>query len=65
MDYREEIRTLREKLNENSRLYYELDAPVMSDYEYDQLYRRLEDLEAAHPEEVTPDSPHSVSATKS
>ena len=57
MDYREEIRTLREKLNENSRLYYELDAPVMSDYEYDQLYRRLEDLEAAHPEEVTPDSP--------
>ncbi|MBQ9493889.1 MAG: NAD-dependent DNA ligase LigA [Oscillibacter sp.] len=56
-DYREEIRTLREKLNENSRLYYELDAPVMSDYEYDRLYRRLEDLEAEHPEEVTPDSP--------
>ena len=57
MDYKQEIRELREKLNENSRLYYELDAPVMTDYEYDQLYRRLEDLEAAHPEEVTPDSP--------
>ena len=57
MDYKQEIRELREKLNENSRLYYELDAPVMTDYEYDQLYRRLEDLEAEHPEEVTPDSP--------
>lgn len=57
MDYKQEIRELREKLNENSRLYYELDAPVMSDYEYDRLYRRLEDLEAEHPEEVTPDSP--------
>ena len=57
MDYKEEIRELREKLNENSRLYYELDAPVMSDYEYDRLYRRLEDLEAGHPEEIAPDSP--------
>ena len=57
MDYKEEIRELREKLNENSRLYYELDAPVMTDYEYDQLYRRLEDLEAEHPEEIAPDSP--------
>ncbi|MBR4211978.1 MAG: NAD-dependent DNA ligase LigA, partial [Oscillibacter sp.] len=57
MDYREEIRELREKLNEASRLYYEQDAPTMPDYEYDQLYRRLEDLEAAYPEEVTPDSP--------
>ena len=56
-DYREEIRELREKLNEASRLYYELDAPTMPDYEYDQLYRRLEDLEAEHPEEVAPDSP--------
>ena len=57
MDYREEIRELRAKLNENSYLYYVLDASTMSDYEYDMLYRRLEDLEAAHPEEVTPDSP--------
>ena len=57
MDYKQEIRELREKLNENSRLYYELDAPVMTDYEYDQLYRRLEDLEAEHPEEIAHDSP--------
>ena len=57
MDYRGEIKELREKLNENARLYYTLDASTMSDYEYDQLYRRLQELEAAHPEEITPDSP--------
>ena len=57
MDYRAEIKELREKLNENARLYYTLDASTMSDYEYDHLYRRLQELEAAHPEEITPDSP--------
>nr|WP_325185442.1 NAD-dependent DNA ligase LigA [uncultured Oscillibacter sp.] len=57
MDYREEIRHLRDVLNENGYLYYVLDAPTMSDREYDLLNRRLEELEAAHPEEVTPDSP--------
>lgn len=57
MDYREEIKQLREKLNENGYLYYVLDAPTMSDYEYDMLNRRLEELEAEHPEEITPDSP--------
>lgn len=57
MDYREEIRQLRDTLNENARLYYTLDASTMSDYEYDHLYRRLQDLEREHPEEITPDSP--------
>lgn len=57
MDYRGEIKELREKLNENARLYYTLDASTMSDYEYDRLYRRLQELEAAHPEEIAPDSP--------
>ena len=57
MDYREEIQELRRTLTENGYLYYVLDAPTMSDYEYDHLMRRLEDLEAAHPEEITPDSP--------
>ena len=33
MDYRGEIKELREKLNENARLYYTLDASTMSDYE--------------------------------
>lgn len=57
MDYREEIQALRKTLTENGYLYYVLDAPTMSDYEYDHLMRRLEELEAAHPEEITPDSP--------
>ena len=57
MDYRQEIRELREKLNEAARLYYVLDAPTMPDYEYDRLYRRLQDLETEHPEEITVDSP--------
>ena len=57
MDYREEIKQLRDTLNENGYRYYVLDAPTMSDYEYDMLNRRLEELEAEHPEEITPDSP--------
>lgn len=57
MNYREEIEHLREVLNENSYRYYVLDQPTMSDHEYDLLNRRLEELEAAHPEEITPDSP--------
>lgn len=57
MNYREEIKYLRDTLNENGYRYYVLDAPTMSDHEYDLLNRRLEELEAAHPEEITPDSP--------
>lgn len=57
MNFRDEMRELREKLNQNAYLYYVMDAPTMSDYEYDMLNRRLVELEAAHPEEITPDSP--------
>ncbi len=57
MDYRARIKELREILDENGYRYYVLDAPTMSDWEYDRLNRELEELEAAHPEEVTPDSP--------
>ncbi len=57
MDYRERIKELRELLNEHGYLYYVLDAPTMSDREYDLLNRELEELEAQHPEEITPDSP--------
>ena len=56
-DYREEMKYLRDYLNEQGYLYYVLDAPVIPDYEYDRLNRRLEELEAQHPEEITPDSP--------
>lgn len=48
-DYREEMKYLRDFLNEQGYLYYVLDAPVIPDYEYDQLNRRLEELEAQHP----------------
>ena len=57
MDYRAEMKQLRDTLTENARLYYTLDRSTMSDYEYDHLYRRLQDLEREHPEEITPDSP--------
>ncbi|MCA0236317.1 MAG: NAD-dependent DNA ligase LigA [Bacteroidetes bacterium] len=37
--------------------YYVQNDPVVSDFEYDQLYKQLEALEAAHPDLITPDSP--------
>ena len=48
---------LRELLARANRLYYEQDAPELSDAEYDRLFRELADMEAAHPELLTPDSP--------
>src|SRR5947209_8631194 len=52
-----EIGRLREQLRRHEHLYYVLDRPEMSDAEYDQLMRRLQALEAEHPELATPDSP--------
>jgi len=57
MDYREEMKQLRETLNYHCHLYYTMDAPELPDYEYDALNNRLKELEAEHPEEITPDSP--------
>ena len=48
---------LREKIIYNSKLYYENDAPEISDYEYDMMFRELQDIEAEYPELKTPDSP--------
>jgi DNA ligase (NAD+) len=53
----EELHHLRAQLQRASRAYYDLDAPEISDAEYDVLFRRLQALEAAHPSLVTPDSP--------
>ena len=61
MDYREEMKQLRDFLNQQSYLYYVLDAPVIPDYEYDRLNRRLEELEAEHPDgagDLCPAVPH-------
>ena len=57
MDVQKEIEKLRRELEYHSRLYYVEDAPVISDYEFDMLMNRLKELEAEHPELVTPDSP--------
>ena len=51
------IEDLRDKLRHHEHLYYVLDAPEISDAEYDRLMRDLQSLEGAHPEFVTSDSP--------
>ena len=57
MDAQKEIIRLRRELEHHNKLYYVLDAPEISDYEYDMLMQRLKALEALHPELITPDSP--------
>jgi DNA ligase (NAD+) len=52
-----ELEKLREQLRHHEHLYYVLDAPEISDAEYDALMRQLQALEAQHPELITPDSP--------
>ncbi len=53
----DEIQHLRDDLRHHEHLYYVLDAPVLSDHEYDALMNRLKALEAEHPDLLTPDSP--------
>ena len=52
-----ELTTLRHQIEHHEHLYYVLDAPEISDAEYDKLVNRLKALEAEHPDLVTPDSP--------
>ncbi len=49
--------TLRAQLLDHSYRYYVLSQPVISDAEYDALTRELREIEAAHPDLITPDSP--------
>jgi DNA ligase (NAD+) len=51
-----EVRKLREEIDRHNHLYHVLDAPEVSDSEYDALLRRLAELEAAHPELASPSS---------
>ncbi len=51
------VRQLREEIERHNYQYYALDEPLISDAEYDRLFRELQELEARHPELVTPDSP--------
>ena len=54
---RREAERLRAEIDRHNRLYYVEAAPEISDREYDRLMKRLEAIEAEHPELVTPDSP--------
>ena len=53
MDEKQEIQSLRRELEQANYEYYVLDNPSMSDYDFDHKLRRLEELEAAHPEPVS------------
>lgn len=57
MNAKEEILSLTKTLDRANHEYYVMDAPTMPDFEYDRLLRRLEELEAAHPELASPLSP--------
>jgi DNA ligase (NAD+) len=54
---KQEIEALRDKLRHHEYLYHVLDQPEISDAAYDRLMNRLKELEAAHPQLITPDSP--------
>ncbi|HXJ16675.1 MAG TPA: NAD-dependent DNA ligase LigA [Candidatus Polarisedimenticolia bacterium] len=56
-DAAKEIERLREEIRRHEYLYYVVDNPEISDAAFDRLVKRLEELEAEHPELVTPDSP--------
>ena len=51
------IKSLRDQLNNHNYNYYVLDNPIVSDSEYDSLFRELQKLETLHPELITNDSP--------
>lgn len=53
----QEALELKNKINYHNNKYYVEDSPEIDDYEYDMLYRRLQQLEAQFPQLVTPDSP--------
>lgn len=57
MTIEERIKELKDKLNHHNYMYYVLDRPEISDYEYDMMMRELIKLEEEHPEFKTPDSP--------
>jgi len=56
-DIKRQIEELREKIRYHNYRYYVLNDPEISDAQYDRLFRRLVELEQAHPELITPDSP--------
>jgi DNA ligase (NAD+) len=53
----EQVQALREEIRHHEHLYYVMDAPEITDAQYDALMNRLKKLEEEHTELVTPDSP--------
>ena len=51
------VEALRRTLHEHVHRYYVLDAPTIPDAQFDRLFKELQDIEAQHPELITPDSP--------
>ena len=56
-EVKQRVAKLRELINYHNYRYYVLDSPEISDAEYDEFMRELKQLEEAHPELITPDSP--------
>ena len=56
-DFNRRIEELRQEIRRHEHLYYVMDAPEISDQQFDQLMNELKRLEAGHPELITPDSP--------
>jgi len=62
----QEANAIRQEIRRHDYLYYTLDNPEISDYDYDMLFKRLENIEAHYPNLITPDSPtQRISATPS
>jgi DNA ligase (NAD+) len=57
MTVKQDIEDLKQAIHQHEHQYYVKNSPTISDQEYDALLRRLQELEGAHPEYVTPDSP--------
>lgn len=56
-ELRQRLQDLREQVRYHNYRYHVLDAPVISDVEYDRLFAELKGIEAEHPDWITPDSP--------
>ena len=57
VDINEKIKSLRKKINDHNYRYYVLDDPLISDGEFDQIFRELEQLEGQSPELIIRESP--------
>ncbi|MZG31024.1 MAG: NAD-dependent DNA ligase LigA [Nitrospinae bacterium] len=57
MTFKQDIEDLKQTIHKYDHQYYVKNSPLITDREYDALLRRLRELEAVHPEYITPDSP--------